>query len=123
MKNAIFKSSKRSFLTSRLNFFSKQFSKKISRTNSAFKKFDRLCHTFPENDFNFATQKLVEKSEKCYFLIIRTFVFHLMVSSKALSEMFPMTNIKPKPFYEKERAYFTKLFYLRVVYIEVIFYI
>ena len=36
-----------------LKVASKPFLKKLSRTNFAFKKFGRLCLTFPENSFNF----------------------------------------------------------------------
>ena len=50
-----------------------------------------FCLTFPENDFNFVTEKL-QTTENFPFQMLRTFVFDLEITSKPFSKKLPMTN-------------------------------
>ena len=49
-----------------LNVASKPISKKLAMINFEFRWSGRLCLAFPENGFNFITQKF-EKTEECPF--------------------------------------------------------
>ena len=54
------------------------FSKKVPITRFAFKQFLMLCLTFPENSFNFVTQKM-QKTENFHFKILKTFAFDQII--------------------------------------------
>ena len=63
-----------------LRVMSKPFSEKLPATIIEFKSSRRLIFTFPENGFNFLTQKFAKKTEKCSFQMLRTVVFECKVA-------------------------------------------
>ena len=69
----------------------KAFSKKVPLTKFWFKQFFMFSLTFPENAFNFVTQKL-QKTENFPFQMAKTFVFDLKVASKPFSKKLPITD-------------------------------
>ena len=81
-----------------LEVVSKPFSKRFPRTKFWFKHVWTLCLTFPENGFNFATQKFAE-NKKINFQTFTTFSFDLKVLSKPFSKIPPMNNFEFKKFW------------------------
>ena len=70
----------------------KQFSKKLPMNNFEFKWSWRLCLTFPENGFNFNTQKVEKNPEKCHFQKLKTFAFEIKVASNHFPKSFLWPN-------------------------------
>ena len=77
----------------------KALSKKLPTKQTLWKKTSQHFLTFPENGFNFVTQKFEKKTEKCPFQTLRTFVFALKVASKPFSKKLHMTTFLFKLFW------------------------
>ena len=75
-----------------INVASKPFSKKLATIKFSLKQFSTLSLTFPENGFNFVTQKFA-KNWKVSFSKFRTFVFELKVASKPFSKRLSLNNL------------------------------
>ena len=52
----------------------KAFSKKLQTNLTFYKQFPKFCLSFPENSFNFVTQKL-QKTEKLQSSVVHTIRF------------------------------------------------
>ena len=96
MKNAFFKRLQHLFLSSRL--LQNHSLRSFLWSNFDLNSFVTLCITFPENSFNFVTQTL-QKTEKCPFQTLRTFVFKLKVASKPFPEKLLLTKFRLKKFW------------------------
>ena len=76
----------------------KPFYKKLPMTKLWSKTCSTLCLTFPENGFNFVSQKFA-KNWKETFQTLTTFVLEIQVAAKPFYEKIPMTNIRFKWFW------------------------
>ena len=74
-----------------LKVASKSFSKKLLVTKLWFKQFWTPCLTFPENGFNFVTQKFAKKTEKCPF---QTHII-LVSSFRKCENHYPRSSLWP----------------------------
>ena len=67
----------------------KGFSKKLRTKQTLCENFSQHCLEFPENCFNFVTQKFA-KNRKMLFQTLRTYVFEFKVAWKPFSKKLPM---------------------------------